>query len=295
MKKPLVSIIMNCYNGEKFLNQAIKSILNQTYRNWELIFWDNKSKDKSKKIFKSFKDKRLKYFLASTHSNLYRARNLALNKCRGSFVTFLDVDDYWSSKKIELEMNQFKKDSKVGVVYSNLWILNQKTKKKKIFINKCLYQGNIFKNIIKEYNIPMITVLIKKSILKRLKIFFDDRFNHIGDFDLIIRLSKKTNFCGLNKPLAVYRAHGNNLTTIDKQGSIKELELWLFENKLRLSHIDKKYIQNRIDKIKIKNYKMLGNYYSALKTLFKNQNNLNLRNIINLILPNFLLKKLYWY
>ena len=49
-KKPETSIIMNCHNGERFLNEAIKSVLNQYYRNWELIFWDNKSTDKSKKI-----------------------------------------------------------------------------------------------------------------------------------------------------------------------------------------------------------------------------------------------------
>ena len=60
--KPLVSIIMNCYNGEKFLKTSIKSVINQSYKNWELIFWDNFSNDKSVNIFKKFKDKRLKFF-----------------------------------------------------------------------------------------------------------------------------------------------------------------------------------------------------------------------------------------
>ena len=56
-KSPLVSIIMNCHNGEKFLNKSLKSVLNQTYNNWELIFWDNLSNDRSSLILKSFKDK----------------------------------------------------------------------------------------------------------------------------------------------------------------------------------------------------------------------------------------------
>ena len=60
--QPLVSIIMNCYNGEKYLNKAIDSIISQTYKNWELIFWDNFSNDKSENIFRKFKDKRLKFF-----------------------------------------------------------------------------------------------------------------------------------------------------------------------------------------------------------------------------------------
>ena len=57
-----VSVIMNCYNGNVFLREAISSILSQTYKNWELIFWDNQSTDDSKSIFKSYRDKRLKYF-----------------------------------------------------------------------------------------------------------------------------------------------------------------------------------------------------------------------------------------
>ena len=57
----LVSIIMNCYNGEKYLKQSLNSILKQTYQNWELIFWDNRSTDNSKKIYKSFNDNRFKY------------------------------------------------------------------------------------------------------------------------------------------------------------------------------------------------------------------------------------------
>ena len=61
-KQPLVSIIMNCLNGEKYLNSAIDSVINQTYKNWELIFWDNRSTDNSANILKKYKDKRIKYF-----------------------------------------------------------------------------------------------------------------------------------------------------------------------------------------------------------------------------------------
>ena len=58
-KQPLVSIIMNCYNGEKYLAESLESILSQTYQNWELIFWDNLSTDNSKKIFEKYKDNRI--------------------------------------------------------------------------------------------------------------------------------------------------------------------------------------------------------------------------------------------
>ena len=61
---PKISIIMNCYNGEEYLKESLESILAQSYLNWELIFFDNSSNDNSKKIFRSFKDKRFKYFFS---------------------------------------------------------------------------------------------------------------------------------------------------------------------------------------------------------------------------------------
>ena len=61
-QKPLVSVIMNCHNGDKYLEEAIKSVIKQTYKNWEIIFWDNNSTDKSAEIVNSFKDDRIKYF-----------------------------------------------------------------------------------------------------------------------------------------------------------------------------------------------------------------------------------------
>ena len=80
---PLVSVIMNCHNGQKFLNDSLKSLFKQSYKNWELIFFDNNSEDNSKKIVKSFKEKELNFFLVKK-LNLYNARNLAIKKPRAN-------------------------------------------------------------------------------------------------------------------------------------------------------------------------------------------------------------------
>ena len=100
MTNPLVSIIVNCYNGEKFLRQCLESIFNQTYENWEVIFWDNASTDKSQTIFKSFKDKRLNYYRSAENVSLGQARAWAVNKSNGEYIAFLDVDDKWFPKKL---------------------------------------------------------------------------------------------------------------------------------------------------------------------------------------------------
>ena len=73
-KVPLISIIMNCYNGEKYLTESINSLISQTHKNWELIFWDNQSIDSSAKIFKSYEDKRFEYFYQTNRKFLHEQR-----------------------------------------------------------------------------------------------------------------------------------------------------------------------------------------------------------------------------
>ena len=85
----LVSIIMNCRNGEKFLRESLDSVIAQTYKNWELIFVDNMSTDNSRKIFEEYKDERFKYHKTNKNMNLGAARQIALNNCKGEMSLFL--------------------------------------------------------------------------------------------------------------------------------------------------------------------------------------------------------------
>nr|MCH9813328.1 glycosyltransferase [Campylobacterota bacterium] len=77
VNQPLVSVVINCYNSDTYLKEAIESVFNQTYQNWEIIFWDNQSTDRSAEIIKSYNDNRIKYFYAPVHTPLGEARNLA--------------------------------------------------------------------------------------------------------------------------------------------------------------------------------------------------------------------------
>ncbi len=220
----LVSIIMTCYNGEYFLNDAVKSIINQTYSNWELIFYDNNSIDKSEKIIKSFKDKRIKYFKLNRLVNLGTVRKLAFNKCQGDFVSFLDVDDYWSEFKLQNQIKKFQINKNIDVVYSNYYkVENHKIKKTK----KILHKGYCQKEIISSYinGSPLtawLTLMIKKSAIDKLKYSFDKNTHIASDFDLIIRLSALSKFEYTAQYLAYYRLHPNNESK-SKKKEIDEL------------------------------------------------------------------------
>ena len=93
MKK--ISVIVNCFNGEKYLYKCLKSILDQKYQNFEIIFFDNFSTDKSLNIAKKIIDKRIKLFSSKKKLKLYEARNEAINNASGELIAFLDVDDWW--------------------------------------------------------------------------------------------------------------------------------------------------------------------------------------------------------
>ena len=286
---------MNCYNGEKYLQQALNSIEKQSYKNWELIFWDNRSTDNSKNIFRSFKNKKFKYYFSKKHTSLYKARNLAIKKSRGQFISFIDADDLWEKNKLKDQVKLFLRNKHVSLIYSNLWIQNENLKKRKLYWKKDLPSGLIYKKIIKEYCIGVITVMIKKNILPK-KNAFDPKYSVIGDFDLFTRLAKKNKFMAVQAPLATYRIHGDNLSLKNRIKEINELKQWLRKNKYELQSFEKKIIQNKIDLRNFLYLKSKGQFIESLK-LFLNKPFLNkkLKNFILLLIPTVLLNKLMWY
>ena len=128
-KKPLVSVIINCHNGEKYLDKTIKSVLGQNYKHWEIIFFDNNSTDKSSFLLKKYKDRRIKYFKSQKKHSLYKARNLAVGKSKGELISFLDADDWWVKSKLNKQVKVFLKDQTIDVLYSNIYLYNEKKKK----------------------------------------------------------------------------------------------------------------------------------------------------------------------
>jgi glycosyltransferase involved in cell wall biosynthesis len=263
---PLVSIIMNCYNGETYLAEAVKSILFQTYKNFEVIFWDNKSNDESANIYKSFNDKRLKYFLSNEHTSLYEARNLAIKKSKGKLIAFLDADDLWSGDKLYLQIKKFK-NKKVGLVFSNYYFLNQTTGKKKLAYKKKLPEGIIFNELLKNYFIGINTVVMKKSIFKN-KNIFNKKFNIIGDFDFFIRISQNIYFTGIHLPLVTYRIHDKNFSNNNYKMYISELKIWLNSHKL-LSDNDFFYVKEKIIYLEAMLNILSKKYIASLKKIFQ--------------------------
>ncbi len=224
-EQALISVVMNCYNGEKFLRQAIESVIGQGWANWELIFWDNQSTDQTAEIFRSYDDPRLKYFYAPTHTFLYEARNYALEKASGDFYAFLDVDDWWEADKLEKQMPFFS-DPQVGVVCGNYLVKNELKNRDWLAHPRPPPQGWVLKDLLDDYFVGLLTLMVRKSAVDALDRRFDPRYHVIGDLDLVVRLSAKWKLAYVPDPVACYRVHGSNETGRHQARQIRELEMW---------------------------------------------------------------------
>ena len=226
---PLVSVIINCYNGEKYLRKAIDSVLSQTYDNWELIFWDNQSTDSTQEIVQTYKDPRIHYFFAPKHTALGEARNLAVEKASGEYINFLDADDEWSENKLEEQVKQVV-PGKVELVYTPFELIfgeNARPSRKMLrnyerLLAHPLYEGELFSKLLEDNYIIFSGVLFNKHRYLEAG-GVSCSFQQYEDWDLLLKMSLKTEFAVAKEAKTFYRIHGSNNTTKNGRNAILEM------------------------------------------------------------------------
>jgi hypothetical protein len=190
-------------------------------------------------------------------------------------------------------MKLFNNDE-IGLVYSNYYIYDEDTQKKKLAFNN-LPSGLVTNSLIKHYRVGIITVIVRKKILDNVSEGFNNKYNMIGDFDCILRLSKFNKFGCIQEGLAYWRSHKNNSTYVNYELEIKELEFWLKnQNIFEKEKID---VVGKAIRLKITYMNTIDNILKGkLKEAFKNIiyyplsiNKLKL--IVAFLMPRKLLKK----
>ncbi|MBI3773311.1 MAG: glycosyltransferase [Gammaproteobacteria bacterium] len=272
-QEPLVSILMNCYNGEKYLREAIESVLAQTYQNWEIIFWDNQSVDRSAEIFKSYIDTRLKYFCAPSHTDLGGGRARAWAHIIGEFVAVLDADDVWLPAKLEKQVPLFD-DPAVGIVISDTLFFNESTERP-LYAGKYPPTGWVFEQLLEQYSISLETVVLRRSTILKLPRAFDPDFSFIADFDLIVRLSRISKLALCPEVLAKWRVHAGSDTWKYPQAFLAEKERWIQKQMIEDPSLVEQYAY-AIRKFNSKNCRikaalalLKSQRYLALETILK--------------------------
>lgn len=213
---PLISIIINCYNGEEFLEDSLKSIYSQTYKNWEVVFFDNASTDSTAEIVQKF-DSKIRYFKNEKTIPLYAARKKAVDLCNGSYVCFLDSDDLWSSDCLDLLLSSIVDDYVLS--YGAFSLINEKGE----HIDSpslCLTRGSVTNKLLLRNFVSVSCILIKSEVIKENN--FNSKWSLIGDYDLWLRISEKYKFNYVEKVIQYSRQHSNNATKTMKERWISE-------------------------------------------------------------------------
>lgn len=218
--RPFVSIIIPTYNRATLLLQAVQSVLNQTYQNFEILVIDDHSTDNTPKLISEIDDIRVHYIRLVQNQGAPVARNIGLKKAKGELVAFLDSDDEWHQTKLEKQIGVFaQSNSNLGVVYTGLKIINV-TKKSETIITPTK-RGKITEHLLTQnYLGTTSSVVIKKEILNYVG-GFDLSFTSCQDWDLFIRLSLKTDFDFIDEPLVYYFEHDGNRISTNSNAIVK--------------------------------------------------------------------------
>ena len=270
-----ISIIMPTFQNAKYIGRAIKSVLSQTYKEFELIIIDNYSQDKTQQIVESFKDSRIIYQKFSNEGIISKSRNLGLNLSKGKYIAFLDSDDWWHKDKLQVCMSY--KDDSFDIFYHKMKVIRANNYLNFSKIGRSPKFKNLHQSLLQQGNfIPNSSVIISRSAFNDIGNLSEDK-NKVTweDFDYWIRLSSKTNrFKFINKTLGYYWIGTENNTTpertlrnVDNMKKIlyfnneQKLPSWLlYQRAISLFHINQ-----RTESLKY------------LKYIFKNSDDMVLR------------------
>lgn len=253
-KIPRVSIIMNCYNGSKYLKDAIDSVYSQTYKDWEIIFWDNASKDNSREIALKY-DSKLRYYYSEVNEVLGKARNYAIKHAQGEYIAFLDTDDIWLPEKLEIQVELMDKGG-FDLGYAGIQNIDNRGVKINDYVPK-YKSGNIFRNLLKQFDINVPTAIIRRSILISEGLSFDEKIVASEEYCLFMQIAINSKILVLQKILAKYRIHSNALTT-------KSIHRWGIEREYTLDLIKSRYPEiEYLYKKEFKEAYARANYYRA--------------------------------
>ena len=231
---PLVSIIMNCYNSARYLREALDSVYQQTFKDYEIIFWDNQSTDDSGKIAKSYGEP-LKYFRGETYLPLGAARNAAIEKVTGKYIAFLDCDDIWLPEKLAKQVALLESNQELGLVYSDCYFIDSagRMSEKTCFFHSKPFRGMAFNKLFQANPIPLLTAIITREAQKKAR-GFNPKYEIGEEYDLWLRIAEYYPIDFIDQLLGKYRIHGQSATSKNRILSYKEdLQIrgcWLNKN-----------------------------------------------------------------
>lgn len=226
---PLVSIIIPAYNAERYIRRSLESALNQTYKNIEIVVVDDGSTDKTASIIRSYQDLRIVYTYQKNQGQ-GAARNNGIRRSRGEYITFLDVDDYYLSEKVDKQIRFLQEHSEYQMVYCNaLHYYSDNPSKLLKKKHKCV-SGDIFLHLLHTSLINPNTIMFKREIVERHMFNEGIKGRYSEEWALYLKISREGfQFGCIDKDLVIVEIRKDSNTQWDTQWIIKKNTLEMFK------------------------------------------------------------------
>ncbi|MCM8777982.1 MAG: glycosyltransferase [Candidatus Omnitrophica bacterium] len=251
--KPLVSIIIPVYNRVDLLPRTLNSVINQTYKDIEIIVVDDGSTEDIKSVVDNFNDPRIKYLRHNENKGVAAARNTGMKISRGAFIAFLDSDDEYLPEKIEKQVEFFLEQSnETDVVYCGVWRKGEDGKL------------SLWTPYISNWNFLVQQIMIKRSVIERVGLFYEE-FIWVEDVDYMCRLKDTCKCKGFSEPLVIYNYEGNSITNTYKLPVLKFIELFIQKHYNRLSNKERSKWFYKLGQ----RYKRLHKISDAMRCFYK--------------------------
>jgi len=234
MREPMISVIMPVYNGEKYLPEAIESILNQTYKNFEFIIINDGSTDRTEEIILSYKDDRIIYVKNEKNLQIVESLNKGINLAKGKYIARMDADDISLPKRLEKQIEFMEKNTHVGVCGTWMKTFGEKNEVWKMPIS----HDEIVVSMLFNSCIMHPTAVIRTKVLKENNLYYDQKYNKVEDYELWTRLVKYTQFANIPEILLKYRIFENDSSRKSYKEQQKKLSNLVRQNYLKSLGID---------------------------------------------------------
>lgn len=215
---PKISILMPVYNAQKYLIEAVDSILNQTFKDWELIIINDGSTDSSRELLSQIADDRVIIVDNEKNLGLIDTLNKGINLCRGEYIARMDADDISVNKRIEKQVQFMDSHPHHIMCGTNALVIDNNGKItgkiRNLTDNQSLQINLLFSN-------PFIhpSMMIRSDILK--KNLYDKQYKHIEDYELWCRIALRGKVANLEDDLLLYRWHDSNISVINAETQIQ--------------------------------------------------------------------------
>ena len=224
---PLVSVVIGTYNRADFLRTAILSVLSQTFQDFEIVVVDDASQDHTGKVIHDFHEKKIRYIKHDVNKGIAAVRNTGLLNSKGKYIGFLDDDDEWLPKKLQIQVDLLEgRPTKVGLVYCGFFQINRTTG---AIVGQYLPQkmGKMVNHVLVTNWIGTTSVpLIRKECFDEVGLF-DERLTFGEDWDMFNRIAKEFHFEYIKEMLVKYHVHNEPRLTKNAQGIISSSDILL--------------------------------------------------------------------